>query len=240
MDDVNNMDELIGMVEQPGGISRRDMIKASVVAGALVWSAPVLLTGRASANHVWPPDPADENCPCVGTLLRFKISSTIQSANCGELLCLDDRDPSLAAEVLCGDAEDAIVCAIKNDTLIRFVPPTDFNQGIATLELDPRITLVAIGVRETGGGQASCSFTDCGDDHLSIDPDEPDPDADPPDPPNPPNTDIDGDPLPYPNRIWVTPGPDGGQTIHIDLPGNRDVGQIDLLLCVSRAVTGMC
>ena len=97
MDDVNNMDESMDEIEQsPSGVSRRDMIKASVVAGALVWSAPVLLTGRAAADHddVWPPDPPDHNCPCAGTLVRFKIGSDIPSANCGQTRGFPWRSPA--------------------------------------------------------------------------------------------------------------------------------------------------
>ena len=224
---MNNMDESIGTDEQPhGGISRRDMIKASVVAGALVWSAPVLLTGRASADHVWPPDPPDENCPCAGTLVRFKIGSDIPSANCGNTLCLEARDSGLVMSVPCGDTEEAIVCAIKADELISFTA-ANFPQGTATLAIDPLISLVAVAVRRAGG---QCIFTDCGTNHLST--------ARLAAPGNPPNTDVNGDPLPFPNQVWVT---NSGQTVNIQLNGNpRNITQIDLLLCVSRAVTGQC
>src|SRR5437588_249869 len=68
--------------ESPGGLSRRDMIKASVAAGALVWSAPVLLTGTAAAAVTLP-------CPCNGTLIVVKIASTT-SVNCG-VSCEDKR-----------------------------------------------------------------------------------------------------------------------------------------------------
>jgi hypothetical protein len=76
---MNNMDELMDMVEQSrGGISRRDMIKASVVAGALVWSAPLLLNGTASAQTGCCPSPFQE------VALKF----TSANPNCG-VTCLD-------------------------------------------------------------------------------------------------------------------------------------------------------
>ena len=227
---MNNMDDSMDTEQSLGGISRRDMIKMSVAAGALVWSAPVLLTGRASADHVWPPDPPAENCPCAGTLVRFKIGSDIPSANCGQTLCLDARDPGIVMEVPCGDAEEAVVCAIKADQLISFTAD-DFPQGTATLVINPLITLVAVAVRRAGG---ECIFTDCGANHLSIARLE----AGMGDPPNPPNTDVLGNTLLFPNQVWVT---DSGQTINIQLNGNpSNITEINLLLCVSRAVTGMC
>ena len=228
MDDVNNMDESMDRDEQEaGGISRRDMIRASVVAGALVWSAPVLLTGKASANHVWPPDPADENCPCMGTLIRLNLSAS-GTINCGSIACLDNRDPSLVNEVPCGEREDDIICAIEADNLITFGAGTNFMTGVATVNLDPQLTVVAVSVLQQGGGNplSRCFFTDCGPTRLSTTPGA-----------LPANTNISGAALPLPNRVWVT---NGGQTINVDTTGTAPIIELGVLLCVSQAVTGMC
>jgi hypothetical protein len=86
VDDVNSMDESMDTGEQlPGGISRRDMIKASVVAGALVWSAPLLLSGTASAQTGCCPSPFQE------VALKFPGEGTVEDPadpNCG-VSCLD-------------------------------------------------------------------------------------------------------------------------------------------------------
>src|SRR2546421_80142 len=78
------MDESMDMVEGfHRSISRRDMIKASGVAGGLVWSAPLLLSGIAAA------DPAD-TCCTDGTKVTVKVTST-SGANCNGTGCIDDR-----------------------------------------------------------------------------------------------------------------------------------------------------
>lgn len=68
------------MVER-SGLSRRDLIKGSVVAGGLVWAAPGLMSSPASAQT---------GCPCVGGVqTTVKIPSS-PSANCG-VSCLSSR-----------------------------------------------------------------------------------------------------------------------------------------------------
>jgi hypothetical protein len=236
VDDVNNMDDSMDTVEQSlDGISRRAMIKASVVAGALVWSAPVLLTGKASAIHEeddLPPDPPDEFCECLGSLVIIKIpSDSLAAINCGAS-CLDDRDPDIdnpmnnPDAVLCGDKEKDIVCAIQTDKLITFGPfdangsnnPPD--PANATVILDPMLTVVAASVKVSN----DCYFTDCSTHFLSTAQNS-----------GVPNTDKNGDAVSFPNRIWVT-----GQTVNVELPLRENITHIELLLCVSQAVTGMC
>lgn len=216
------MEKSIDRDEQAvGRFSRRDMIKASVAAGALVWSAPVLFSGTAYAQ--------DENCPCMGTLVRLNLpSASLAAMNCGNTGCLDARDPGIDMEVPCGDRETDIVCAIRADQLITFGPGTSFNTGSAVLNLDPMLTIVSVAVRQQGGGgvNANCFFTDCGAANLSTAQNA-----------GPRNTNIAGVPQAFPNRIWVT---NGGQTINVDLPGTTNITEINLLLCVSQAVTGMC
>jgi hypothetical protein len=218
VDDMNKMDDSMETEQSPGGISRRNMIKASVVAGALVWSAPLLLSGTASAQ--------DENCPCMGTLVRLNMqSASLASANCGNVSCLAARDPDLG--VACGDREADVVCAIQADNLITFGPGTSFNDGLATLNLDPMLSIVSVSVKQQGAGGGTCYFTDCGPANLSTTQGAP-----------PLNTLTSGATVPVPNRIWVT---NAGQTINIALPGSQNnIIEINLLLCVSQAVTGMC
>lgn len=228
---MNDMDESMDIVEtSQDGISRRNMIKASVAAGALVWSAPLLLSGTAYAQ--------DEDCPCApaGTLVRLNISSEqLSSANCGNVACLAARDPGLA--VVCGTREAALANCIISDAsdLMVFVDPTQFNAGLATLDLSPLITVVSVAVTHqaappTGG----CIYTDCGA-ALSTAQNS-----------GPANTTDTGTARSLPNQVWVTAGGTlGGQRINIDtIPagqGNQDnILAIDLLLCVSNGVTGMC
>jgi hypothetical protein len=228
---MSNMDESTGMDEQShGGLSRRDMIKASVVAGALVWSAPVLLSGTAYAQAERP------ECPCApaGTPVRLNISGgnpgPITSANCGNVGCLIARDPSL--DVACGTREQALFNCIVSApaNLMRFVAPTDKEAGLATIELDPMITVISAAFRHQANS-IDCVFTDCGPDMATSQA-------------SGTNTTVTGAVRPLPNQIWVTPGGGlGGQTIHIDTTavGQQDNWiEINLILCVSNAVTGRC
>ena len=230
MDDMNVMDESKGMSEPSrGGLSRRDMIKASVVAGALVWTAPVLLSGTAYAAAERP------ECPCApaGTPVRLNISSSqISSANCGNVGCLSSRDASLA--VACGTKEQTLFSCIISApaNLMRFRPPTDQNMGLATLDLDPLITVISVAFRHQANS-IDCVYTDCGPNMATS-------------PTTGQNTTVTGAVRPLPNQLWVTtgdPGGLGGQTIHIDTTpvGQQDNwGDLNLLLCVSNAVTGRC
>ena len=237
---MNNMDDSMGPDEQShGGISRRDMIKASVAAGALVWSAPVLLSGTASANHTIPCGP----CEPAGTIVRLNISSMqISSANCGSTQCLTNRQASLGAA--CGTREDLLADCITAAAadLMEFVTPTQFNAGLATLDLSPLLEIRSVSINQQGGpGIGGCFFTDCG--NLST--------AQNSGPQNttitggttiPPGTEVNTG---FPNRIWVTNDSSfpGGQRIHVDTvaDGNQDnLNEIGLVLCVSNAVTGQC
>lgn len=227
---MNDMDESMGVTEHPhGGLSRRDMIKASVVAGALVWSAPVLLSGTAHAAAERP------ECPCgpAGTPVRLNISSAqISSANCGNVGCLSARDPSLSAA--CGTKEQALFnCIISAPAnLMRFREPTNQATGLATLDLDPLITVISVAFRHQSNS-IDCVYTDCGPNMATS-------------PTTGQNTTVTGAVRPLPNQLWVTTneaGSLGGQTIHIDTTpvANQDNWtDLNLLLCVSNAVTGRC
>jgi len=211
---MNNMDDTTGTDQSPGGLSRRDMIKASVAAGALVWSAPVLLSGKAFASH--------EDCPCAGTLVRLNISAGL-AINCGSTMCLDNREPDLAAEVPCGERADEIICAIEADNLITF-SNANLPGGRLTITLDPMLTFQAGAIRQQGGGgtQANCFYTDC--DALST-----------MQVGGVPNTMQSGAAVVGNNRIWVP----NSTTIEINTVG-VNITAVDLLLCVSAAVTGVC
>ena len=140
MDDVNNMDQSMDAVEQsPGGLSRRDMIKMSVVAGALVWSAPVLLSGTASAQTGCCDPPFQE------VALKFPTANP----NCG-VTCLDHLvDENVDC---CQALADALTDTVAYDAGSNNGPP-----GSATITINTTLaTLTGASVRGGGPGTPIC------------------------------------------------------------------------------------
>lgn len=78
----------------PSGLSRRELLTRTAVAGGLVWAAPVLLASPAGAVH----DP----CACHdGLIYFFKIPSQ-NAVNCGNITCttLDNQENALCGTCL--------------------------------------------------------------------------------------------------------------------------------------------
>lgn len=246
MDDVNNMDETVEPIGRPsGGLSRRDMIKASVIAGGLVWSAPALLTGKAAMAATTP-------CCPDGTPVRFKLPSAT-STNCGEA-CFDnppDSQPDWAFLT-------AIPCSTTiGNCLISGV--NGFVKGVfkmggsqANIVLVPGVTLIGAAAKT----QDDCYFTvcpcfaGCQNDTGTCDADT--------------CKNVCGklangnacNPAPTipPNRVWVLPNtnldangnpvvPNGSNpgytTIQVDTNGTS-LNFVDLALCLAPAITGVC
>ena len=223
MDDVNNMDESIGAVEQaPGGISRRDMIKASVVAGGLVWTAPVLLSGKAFGQVVTPD--CTENCP-DGFETSIAVKITGNGVNCG-VSCLD-----MMGNLPCSTSLATCLGTVHQGQLNAFVTVNNFDQNgnppTATITLDPNVGLQAVGVNTP----QFCFFAFCPDfaDTCEQQAQKACPD-------------ISGD-----DRIDVVltpvPNPGTGNTTTITVTlknGDGNINHIELLLCLNSAVTGLC
>jgi hypothetical protein len=122
-------------------ISRRDMVKASVIAGGLVWTAPVLLSGTASAQV--------ESCCTTGT----PVTVTIDPAgvlSCGIATCLIqegedfDCDPDML-ECLEQFGIDATIEVVNN-------PQGDHTE--VHVDLLNGIILLGVAVNTTGGTNA--------------------------------------------------------------------------------------
>jgi hypothetical protein len=139
---MNNMDRVMDTVEQAAGLSRRDMIKASVVAGALVWSAPVLLSGTASAQTGCCPSPFQE------VALKF----TSDNPNCG-VTCLDQLvDDNVDC---CQALADALITSVTFDAGVQNGPQK--HPGTATITINTALaTLTGASVRGGATGQPLC------------------------------------------------------------------------------------
>lgn len=112
-----------------GGMSRRDLIKKSAVAGGLVWASPVLLQGVASAQTNC------RSCP-NGVLYTLKIPSG-SAVNCGQG-CLE--------RFTCGTC-------LFDVGAVTFVATEFFTNGktrAAEVTLDPRLRLVATSGKFSG------------------------------------------------------------------------------------------
>lgn len=229
---MNNMDESLDAVEEsPGGISRRDMIKASVVTGALVWSAPLLLSGRAAA------DPAD-TCCTNGTRVTVKVTSA-SGANCQGNGCIDDRATAHPDDFdsFAAACQEFVGCI--NSTTLRLFTVTNFgtNTG-ATIYVRQGITVVSVGALSSG----NCVFADCPCFATVHGPTASDADC--------PNRDIDNVST---GERFITvetgvvipamglPNPPGpGTYTVIDIAGLTPLNTIQITLCLSPQVTGMC
>ena len=220
MDEVNNVDDSMDTTEQSaGGFSRRDMLKASVAAGALVWTAPVLLSGRAAA------DPADVCCT-DGTPVTVKVAST-SGVTCQGNSCIDTRaaaDPAnfKSFSVAC----DQFVGCL-NDPVLDLVVINGFNTqaGTATITIKEGITVVSVGVKTT----STCFFTDCPCLARSATSNTPGTEC-----ANTCDTNNCGTP---PNRVWITTS--GNDTV-VNVKNASPLNTVQMTLCLSPEVTGMC
>ena len=233
MDDVNNMDESIDTGEEASvGISRRDMIKASVIAGGLVWTAPVLLAGRASA--------APSTCcpPGFETAIAIKYTTGNTLGNCG-VTCLDMGKIGVNGNNLpCPD----LACISQQGFAVTTFDTSGGNPITkGTIVLNADVRLIAAAVRSS----STCFWTECDDpahpglanDKTTGFPDQ--------------CEGITPCPTPSvanPNRIWVTTAGSGSgftTTIHMELqasdfPGNSGINQAEIYVCVDSRVTGRC
>jgi hypothetical protein len=231
VNDVNDMDESTGGLEQPLGsllrrdLSRRDMIKASVVAGGLVWSAPLLLTGKAAAQT------SGALCCPEGTPVTVKVSS-MTGVNCG-VSCLDNFDD------LNFDCPDDLVDCLGDPALELIV--SDFSSGgddTATIVLAPGVSLIAASVKASN----RCYFTRCDPCFTSSQVDfsvckntcqQQNGNA------------CSGVSIPpQNNRIWVIPNvPNPGFTtimVNTHAPPDGVLNHVELSLCIAPEITALC
>lgn len=221
---MNDTNEPTTTVEDRSGLSRRDMIKASVAAGALVWSAPILLTGKAAAASNTP-------CCATGTPVRFKLTSAT-ATNCGAS-CLDNA-PSTISSITCSTTVGNCLIQASN-SFVKGV----FKMGGTQAEviLQPGVTLIAAAAKGTN----NCYYTYCTCFTTSQT-----------DNSNCKNTCSttnggacgSGVTIP-PNRIWVLQNMNGSTpaagytTIEVDT-GTESLNYVDLALCLAPAITGVC
>jgi len=240
VDDVNNMDESMEELEEtPGGISRRDMIKASVIAGGLVWSAPILLTGKAAAAA------GDPCCP-NGVPVAINISEQ-NGVNCGARQCLDNILPGFP-----NGADFACQTGLVNCFNMLDLVVGDFQGGgtdEATITLAAGVTLI-VGAVKTG---SNCFFTRCNPNggpnfnsgHTISPTDAVNPNICRQQSTNAVCT-FNGNDIPLPNgtnngrnRIYITPGANGTTIVHIDMSSDP-LSQVELSVCVAPEVTALC
>ncbi len=236
MDDVDDVDESTESAEQPLGslgrdfltkaatheLSRRNMIKASVVAGGLVWSAPVLLTGKAAAQST-------VLCCAEGTPVTVKVAS-MTGVNCG-VSCLDNF-----ADLNFDCPQDLVSCLGDLELVVG-----DFTSGgadTATITLSPGVSLIAASAKASN----RCYFTRCepcftsGPMDFSICK-------------NTCQTQSGGacsgvSIPPQNNRIWVIPNSPspGYTTIMVNTHPAPDgvLNHVELSLCISPEITALC
>ncbi len=124
------------------GLSRRDMIKRTAVAGGIAWAAPTLWAAPAGAVQT---GPGCQECENDGILYYVKIASA-SSANCGQA-CIDlGTYDSKPGEPRCG------TCLFESGA-ITFVVTESFTNGQtrkARVTLDPRLRLVETGAQFKG------------------------------------------------------------------------------------------
>lgn len=110
----------------PGGLSRRDLITRTAVAGGLIWAAPVLLASPASAAH----DP----CACHDGLVYYIKIASEEGINCGNITCtkLDN-----AKTAVCGK------CLVDQGIVV--IADLEFVAGkvrFSSITLGPEVSLV--------------------------------------------------------------------------------------------------
>ncbi len=156
MDEMNDVEQSKDTTERKPGLSRpdfftrvasshlsrRDMVKSSVVAGGLVWAAPMLLSSsRAEALETC--------CPSGSSNLTVTIAPD-GTVGCGTPTCLVGNPPC--------DADDTIACIddfviVGNDTIsigvtLPIVGTINVNVNIMTIALQG-VTLAAIAAQSS-------------------------------------------------------------------------------------------
>jgi hypothetical protein len=229
---MSDMDDMTMTDTDGGGISRRDMIKGSVIAGGLIWAAPVLLTGKAAAQV--------SDIPCCDTgLLHFEINVPSGTLNCGATQCLSNLD-FIDTSFNCADDDDIETCLPSLMTLDAFSSGAN---GTAQVTLRPGVTLIAASAKQS----ARCFFTICPD--FATGPTTGVPnceqhqndeglDADDCEPVDATAAD--------PNRVWVTLVPDPESedpnpplVQRINFAANP-LTQIEFAICLAPDATGLC
>ena len=211
------MDESQDVGIEKGGITRRDVITKSVVAGGLVWASPVLFSGRAGAA-----------APCcdVGTPYTIKVAE-VGGVNCGVACISSQADVNFPCPPK--DFQDCL----NNLQLIV----GDFTEGgddTATIHLAPGITVIAAAVKASD----KCYFTECGNMTTSRT-DNVHPNTCFKQSGAACGT---GFTMP-PNRIWVVPG---AQPNSLDVKVNthdapdETLNHVELSICVAPEITGLC
>lgn len=216
-----------------GGISRRDLIKGSVVAGGLVWAAPVLVSSPAAASHL---------CACnngIQTTIKLPSNPT-SSVNCG-VQCISAHEGINFPCLTC-----LVDCLIEKKHIEFADEDFDFEHGRrrrTRIRLKSGITLLAVAIKSSD----ECWFATCPNfcpntcERQSSQPGQP------------PTPCISN---PVPDRIHVCPtgasggtcpggdtrcaDPVAGETeILIDTLG-EPINPAELSLCIPNALTGLC
>ena len=225
-------EEFPGQEELSGGISRRQMIAGSVVAGGLAWAAPSIL----SSPSAW----AAHTCPCDGVKTTVKLPSDPDgSANCG-VQCLSHRE-----EFNFPCLDDLVSCLIDQGFVT--ISNEDFEHGQARkarVILTGGISLLAVGAKSDN----ECYFADCDDGFC---PNTCETQA---------GTACEGGSAVPPNRITVCPGgstpgstcvatattapcvgPGAANRTEfiVDMQGDP-INPIEVALCIPPALTGIC
>lgn len=135
----------VGEVQGPGGLSRRDLITRTAVAGGLVWAAPVLLASPAGAIH----DP----CACHDGLIYYIKISSQQGVNCGNITCSGVNEPRNPT-YLCGE------CLVESGVVV--ISDLVFEAGtvrFSSITLGPDVELMLFCAQSKSANQpfvASC------------------------------------------------------------------------------------
>jgi hypothetical protein len=204
----------------PEGLSRRELIKRSAVAGGIVWAAPTLLSGRAAAQ-----------VPCCGegTPVTIKVAEQ-GGVNCG-VACISSRGFN---NFDC--PPDLVNCLGDLELVVG-----DFTSGgadTAHIILAPGVELITAAVKAS----QRCYFSDCPC-HASSPSDAQCPNTCENE--NSTACRVGNDPITIPpNRIWVVPNSPGpGQTsVFINTHAQPDgvLNHVELSVCVAPEVTALC
>lgn len=98
----------------PGGLSRRELITRTAVAGGLVWAAPVLMASPASAQF--------DTCGCGDGLVYFIKIASAHGVNCGNITCtnLDDAKTAVCGTCLVESGIVVIADLVFEAGTVRF------------------------------------------------------------------------------------------------------------------------
>ena len=202
-------------IHDEGGISRRDLIAKSAVAGGLVWASPVLFSGRAGAT-----------IPCcdVGTPYTIKVAE-VGGVNCG-VSCLSSLE-DFNFDCLPDDLED---CFNELELIVG-----DFTEGgsdTATIHLKSGIGIIAAAVKTSN----RCYHLTCNNLATAQN------DAAHPNTCFFQNDKVCDDITTPPNRIWVIPGANGGIDVKVATNDDPDgtLNHVELSICVAPEITALC